>query len=212
MHMRYPSQPVAEDSIIVRNLGSNPLDAAYNSMPSGTPEQRTLPKWHSNTTNTPQMSVGVSSTIPYTHTLASYVYNDDDPWSQKGFFAGPSTFDGRLQPKSQPVGQLPVNHHNPYGNRLQTEGDPAAGVVLGKPQSDSGYGSLQSAYAPSISNFDTGLQATGNRIYFARSHGFQQADATFGPKLASSEASLAVPPLLRCPTCNKAVRTPSVLR
>ncbi|KFZ18833.1 hypothetical protein V501_00998 [Pseudogymnoascus sp. VKM F-4519 (FW-2642)] len=209
--MSYPSQPVAGDSIIVRNLGSNPLDAAYNSMPSGTPEQRTLPKWHSNTTNPPQMSVGVSSTIPYTHTLASYVYNDDDPWSQKGFFAGPSTFDGRLQPKSQPVGQLPVNH-NPYGNRLQTEGDPAAGVVLGKPQSDSGYGSLQSAYAPSISNFDTGLQATGNRIYFARSHGFQQADATFGPKLASSEASLAVPPLLRCPTCNKAVKTPSVLR
>ncbi|OBT71389.1 hypothetical protein VF21_09488 [Pseudogymnoascus sp. 05NY08] len=243
IQMSYPSQPVTGDSVIVRNMGANPLDAVYNSIPSGIPEQRTLPKWHSNPTNPPQMSVGVSSTIPYTHTLASYVSNGDDPWSQKGFVAGPSTY-GRLQPKSQPVGQLPLNQ-NPYGNRFQTEGDPVAGAVLGKPQSDSGYGSLQSAYAPSISNFDAGLQAAGNRISYVsngddpwsqkgfvagpstygrlqpksqpvgqlpRSHGFQQADATFGPRVASSEVSLAVPPLLHCPTCNKAVKTPSVLR
>ncbi|ELR04044.1 hypothetical protein VC83_06124 [Pseudogymnoascus destructans] len=211
MQMSYLSQPVAGDSIIVRTMGASFLDAAYNSVPSGIPGQRTLPKWHSTPTNPPQISVGVSSTIPYTHTLAFYVFNDEDPWSQKGFFAEPSTFDGRLHLKSQLVGQLPVNQ-NLYGKRFQTEGDAAAGVVLGKPQSDSGYGSLQSAYAPSISNFDTGLPATGNRIAYPHSHGFQQADATFGPEVASSKISRVVPPLLRCPTCNKAVRTPSVLR
>lgn len=207
--MSYPSQPLAGDSIIVRNMGANPLDAVYNSIPSGIPEQRTLPKWHSNPTNPPQMSVGVSSTIPYT--VASYVSNGDDPWSQKGFFAGPTTFDGRLQPKSQPLGQLPVNQ-SLYGNRFQPEGDLVAGVILGKLQSDSGYGSLQSAYAPSINNFDTGLPAAGNQIAYPRSHGFQQVDATFGPKVASSKASPAVPPLPRCPTCNKEVKTPSVMR
>lgn len=171
-------------------------------------------KWHRIPTNPPQMSVGVSSTIPYTHALASFVVNDDDPWSQKGFFAGPSTFDGRLQPTSQPLGQLPV-YQNPYGNRFQTEGDPVASVILGKPQSDSGYGSLQSAYAASsISNFDTGLPAIGNQIPFPRNHGFQQTEARFslGPKVASSEVSLSVPSLLHCRTCNKGVKTPSALR
>lgn len=206
--MSYP-QPVEADSFIVRTLGTNPLDAAYNSVSSGIPAQRTLPKWYSTPTNPPQMPVGVSSTIPYTHTLASYVVNDEDPWSLKGSFAGPPTFDGRLQRKSQPSGQPPVNQ-SPYGSRLQTVG----GVVLGKPQSDSGYGSLQSAYASSISNFDTGLPASGNRIPFSRSHGFQQTEAKFAlePKVASSEVSLSMHPLLRCPTCNKAVKTPSALR
>ena len=205
--MSYP-QPLEADSFIVRTLGTNPLDAAYNYVPSGIPEQRTPPKWYSTPTNPPQMPVGVSSTIPYTHTLASYVVNDEEPWSLKVSFAGPSTFDGRLQPKSQPSGQPPVNH-SPYGSRFHV-----GGVVLAKPQSDSGYGSLQSAYASSISNFDTGLPATGNRIAFPRSHGFQQNEAKFGlePKVASSEASLSVHPLLRCPTCNKAVKTPSALR
>ncbi|KFZ11123.1 hypothetical protein V502_07746 [Pseudogymnoascus sp. VKM F-4520 (FW-2644)] len=205
--MSYP-QPVEADSFIVRTLGTNPLDAAYNSVPSGIPEQRTLPKWYGTPTNPPRMPVGVSSTIPYTHTLASYVVNDEDPWSLKGSFPGPPTFDGRLQPKNQPSGQPPVNH-SPYGSRFHV-----GGVVLAKPQSDSGYGSLQSAYASSIRNFDTGLPASGNRIAFSRSHGFQQTEAKFSlePTVASSEVSLSVHPLLRCPTCNKAVKTPSALR
>ncbi|KFY87681.1 hypothetical protein V498_07058 [Pseudogymnoascus sp. VKM F-4517 (FW-2822)] len=208
--MSYPSQPVEGDSFTIRTMGTNPLDPVYNSRPSRIPEQRMLSKWHRIPTNPPQTSVGVSSTIPYTHALASFVVNDDDPWSH----AGPSTFDGRIQPKSQLLGQLPVNQ-NPYGNRFQTEGDTIGNVILGKPQSDSGYGSLQSAYAPSISNFDTRLPTIGNRIPFPRSHhGFQQTEARFslGPKIASSEVSLSVPPLLHCPTCNKGVKTPSALR
>ncbi|OBT69220.1 hypothetical protein VE03_01842 [Pseudogymnoascus sp. 23342-1-I1] len=206
IQMSYPSQPVEGDPFIVRTLGTNPLDAVYNPRPSGMPEQRTLSTWHRTPTNPPQMSVGVSSTIPYNHTLASYVSNDEDPWT-------PSTFDGRLQPNSQPLGQFPVNQ-NPHGNRFQTEGDPVGGVILAKPQSDSGYGSLQSAYASSISNFDTGLLATGNQIPFSRNHGFQQTEARFpfGLKVASSEVSLSVPSLLHCPTCNKTVKTPSALR
>ncbi|KFY13413.1 hypothetical protein V492_03297 [Pseudogymnoascus sp. VKM F-4246] len=198
--MSYSSQPVEADAFIARNLGTRSLGTTYNSTSPGIPEQRTLQKWSSTPTNPPQMSVGVSSTIPYTHTLASYVSNPEDPWSQKGFFAGPSTSDGRLQPNSQPSGQLPVNQ-NPYGIR---EG----GVILDKPQSDSGYGSLQSAYASSISNFDIGIQATGTRISFPPSHGFQQTE----PKVASSGVSISAPPLLHCPTCGKVVKTPSALR
>lgn len=207
--MSYSSQPVEADSFIARTLGANPLDAAYNSMPSGIPERRTLPKWHSTPTNPPQAMVGISSTIPYNHTLASYVSNDEDPL----FLQGPSTFDGRLQLKSKPFGQLSVNQ-NQYGSRFQTECDPVAGGMLGKPQSDSGYGSLQSAYAPSISNFDTGLPATGSRSGFPRSYGFQQTQTKFAleQKDASSEVSLSVPSPLRCPICNKAVKTPSALR
>lgn len=179
-------------------------------MSSGMSAQRTLPEWGSTPINPPQMSVGVSSTIPYTHPLASYVCNNEDPWSQKGFLAGPPTIDGKLQPKSQPLGQRA--NQNPYGNRIQTESDHVSGVVFGKPQSDSGYGSLQSAYAPSISNFDIGLPATGNRIAFPSSHGFQQLGSRFEPTVTSSEVSLSTRPLLRCPTCRATVKTPSALR
>ncbi|KFY21647.1 hypothetical protein V493_07240 [Pseudogymnoascus sp. VKM F-4281 (FW-2241)] len=208
IQMSYPSQPAAGDSIIVRTVGVNSLKAAYNSAPSGIPEQRTLQKWQRTPSNPPQVSVGVSSSIPYTHTLASYVFNNEDPWSPKVFSPGPSTFDSRLQPKSQAHGLLPVSQ-NPYGNRFQAERGPIGGVILGKPQSDSGYGSLQSAYASSISNFDTGLPGKGNQIAFPGSHGFQPR---FEPRVASSEVPLPVPPLLRCPTCRKAVKTPSALR
>jgi hypothetical protein len=159
------------------------------------------------------MSVGVSSTIPYTVPLASYVVNNEGPWPRQGFFAGPSTLDGRLNPKSQRFEQ-PRRNQDPYGNLFQTESDPMGSVIYKRPVSDSGYGSMRSVYASSISNLDAGLPATGNRNSFPHGHGFQQTEVKFAsePKVSSSGVSHSVNSLLCCPTCKKVVKTQSALR
>ncbi|KFY49018.1 hypothetical protein V495_00831 [Pseudogymnoascus sp. VKM F-4514 (FW-929)] len=211
--MSYPSQPEESDTFTVRSLGNNHLDTAYNSRSSGIPEQRTPAKWPNTPTNPPDMmSVVDSSTIPYTVPLASYMDNNEDPWSQKGFVTGPS-FDGRLNLKGQRFEQ-PRGNQNPYGNLFQTESDPMGGLIYKRPLSDSGYGSMRSVYASSISNLDAGLPVTGNRNYFPRSHGLQQTEAKFAsePKVSSSGVSQSVNSLLRCPTCKKVVKTQSALR
>lgn len=212
MQMSYPSQPEESDTLTVRSLGNNHLDTTYNPVSSGIPEQRTLEKWSNTPTNPPDMMSVGASTIPYTVPLASYMDNNEDPWSQKGFVTGPS-FDGRLNLKGQRFEQ-PRGNQNPYGNLFQTESDPMGGVIFRKPLSDSGYGSMRSVYASSISNLDAGLPVTGNRNYFPRSHGFQQTEAKFAsePKVSSSGVSHSVNSLLRCPTCKKVVKTQSALR
>ncbi|KFX94293.1 hypothetical protein O988_06384 [Pseudogymnoascus sp. VKM F-3808] len=211
MQMSYPSQPEEADTLTVRSLGNNHLDTTYNPVSSRIPEQRTLSKWPNTPTNPPDMmSVGVSSTIPYTVPLASYVVNNEGPWPRQGFFAGPSTLDGR---KSQRFEQLRRNQDS-YGNLFQTESDPMGSVIYKRPVSDSGYGSMRSVYASSISNLDAGLPATGNRNSFPHGHGFQQTDVKFAsePKVSSSGVSRSVNSLLRCPTCKKVVKTQSALR
>ncbi|KFY02671.1 hypothetical protein O988_01997 [Pseudogymnoascus sp. VKM F-3808] len=145
--------------------------------------------------------------------LAAYVVNNEDTWLQKGFFTGPSTFDPRLSPKSQRFEQ-PRENQNLYRSIFQTEIEPVGDVILDKPHSDSGYGSLLSAYASSIGNFDNGHSDIGNQISSPPWNPFQQTEAEFAPELevASSEVLHSANSLLHCLTCNKLVKTQSELR
>lgn len=208
----YPTQPLETDSSISRTSDAYRLDSRYFPVPFNISRQRILSNWHAASTYPLDLPYSNSSDPQLTPSMVSYISNNDGPWSPEEFGSVNPPINGGLHPRDQQL-QLAPGNQSSYCSRLQAGGHlSGASGILGKSQSDSGYGSLRSTYAPSTSNYEAGTTALGYRHGFTQ--GLHQTDTkpTLVLERISSEASVAVSSLLHCPTCNKTVRTPSALR
>jgi len=211
--MSYPPQPVEMDPSHPRNSGSYHWDTAMYSVPSGSAEQ-SMSLNRQSSIKPRQAPVGFSPAAPQ-DPLQSWYSNNDGPWIPKDALV---ELDPRLQSTSHPVRYASASNQKLRNRRFPVEGASMDGSVMtGQPQSDSGYGSLPSMETSSIRSYDVGNRARESLDFFQRNYDLQQGDTQpvherreIHP--VSSRIPLSDPAVLRCPTCQKAVKTQSELK
>lgn len=211
--MSYPPQPVEMDPSHPRNSGSYHWDTAMYSVPPGSAEE-SMSLNRQSSIKPLQAPVGFSPATPQ-DPLQSWYSNNDGPWIPRDALV---ELDPRLQSTSHPVRYASASNQKLRNRRFPLEAASMDGSVMtGKPQSDSGYGSLPSMETSSIRSYDVGNRARESLNLLQRNYNLQQGDTQSVHESreihpVSARIPLSDPAVLQCPTCQKAVRTQSELK